>query len=116
VDLVRVIKDKFYHTRMHGIEYFLIDQFLPLLIVCSMVFKLSSSVWSKIQHYFRQTVVRGSEMHSVNSPTQIPSSSALNNESQLYNCSIICRGNPAERACPEATRWKILPVDYLAIG
>ena len=116
VDLVCVIKEVFHHTRMHSIEYFLIDQFLPHLIISSKVFKSSSSVWCKIQHYFRYPVVSGSEMHSVNSPTQNPSSSALNNESQRYNCSIICRGNAAGRACPEAIMWKIPPTDYLAVG
>jgi hypothetical protein len=76
VDLVGVIKEVFDNTRMHGIEYFLIDQFLPSLIVSSQVFQLSSLVWSIIQHYFWYPVVGGSEMYSVNSPTQNPSSSA----------------------------------------
>jgi hypothetical protein len=80
VDLVGVIKEIFDHTRKHGIEYFLIDQFLPRLIDSSNVFQSSLSVWFIIQHYVWHSVVTGSDMHSVNFPTQNPSLSALNNE------------------------------------
>jgi len=55
-------------------------------------------------------------MHSINSPTQNPSSSVPNNESQQYKCSIIRKGNAEERACPEVKMWKIPPMDYLAVG
>jgi len=61
-------------------------------------------------------VVGGSEVKSVTSSTQNPSSlalvqSVLNNEalgteSQPYNCSIVRRGNAAEHACPEVKRWQ----------
>ena len=115
MDLVGVIKELFDHTRMRGIEYFLIDQFLPRPMVSSKVFQFPSSVLSIIQHYFWHPDVGGSEMHSVISPTQNPSPSALNNTSQRYNCSIIRRGNAAERASPEAKMWKIPPMDYLAV-
>jgi len=111
-----VNKEVFDHTRIHGTEYFLIDQFLPRLIVSSKVLQSSSLVFSIIQHYFRHPVVRDSEMHSVNSPAQNPSPSATNNKSQRYNRSIIRRGNIAERACLEVKMWKIPPMDCLAVG
>jgi hypothetical protein len=116
VELVGVIKEVFDLTIMHGIEYFLIDRFLPRLIGFSEVFQSSSSIWPIIQHYVWHPVVKGSEMQSPTSSTQNPSSSALNNKSQPCNCSIIRRRNAAERARPEAKMWKIPPMDCLAVG
>jgi hypothetical protein len=60
---------------------------------------------------------RGSEVHSVSSPSQTPSSSALTNEalgteSHQYNCSIIHRRKAAADTCPEASRQQT-PVQRL---
>ena len=76
VDLVGAIKEIFDHTRIHGMEYFLIELFLLRLTVPSKVFQSSSTGCSVIQHLFWHSVVRGSEMHSVNTLTQNPYSSA----------------------------------------
>jgi len=59
---------------------------------------------------------KGTEVQTATSPTQTPSSlpvvqpalinEALGTETRRYNCCVIRRGNAAEHACPEATRWQ----------
>ena len=67
---------------------------------------------------------RGTEVQTVTSPTQTPSSlpvvqpaptnEAVETETRQYNCCIIRKGNGAEHACP----YKLAtpPLDYLAVG